>query len=477
MKKTKIQPIILCGGSGTRLWPLSRESFPKQFIPLLSNSERSLLQETILRISGIENIEQPIFICNEEHRFIVAEQMRLINIKPKSIILEPISRNTCPAIALATLKAYEEEEDQVLLVLSSDHLIKNKNKFLESIDRSVRVAEEGKLVTFGIVPTCPETGYGYIEAGDHLKNESFSFVIKKFIEKPKLELAKKLILEKNYTWNSGMFVFKTSTIMRELERFESSMVGFCKKSLNKGFKDLEFQRLDKESFARCNDTSIDVSIMEKTNLGVVIPLDVEWSDVGSWQSLWENEEKDNEGNVIAGKVLVKNVKNSYIKSDSRLVVCNGLDNLIVVETNDAILVSEKDASKNIKEIVKDLSDNKFLEAKKHKKIYRPWGSYTSVAEDLKWQVKRIEVKPGEQLSLQKHKYRAEHWVVVRGIAEVTLDDKKSFLKENQSVFIPLGSKHRLGNPGKLTLILIEVQSGSYLGEDDIERFQDDYGRN
>ena len=477
MKKTKIQPIILCGGSGTRLWPLSRESFPKQFIPLLSNSERSLLQETILRISGIENIEQPIFICNEEHRFIVAEQMRLINIKPKSIILEPISRNTCPAIALATLKAYEEKEDQVLLILSSDHLIKNKNKFLESIDRSVRVAEEGKLVTFGIVPTCPETGYGYIEAGDQFKNESFSFVIKKFIEKPKLELAKKLILEKNYTWNSGMFVFKTSTIMRELERFESSMVGFCKKSLNKGFKDLEFQRLDKESFARCNDTSIDVSIMEKTNLGVVIPLDVEWSDVGSWQSLWENEEKDNEGNVIAGKVLVKNVKNSYIKSDSRLVVCNGLDNLIVVETNDAILVSEKDASKNIKEIVKDLSDNKFLEAKKHKKIYRPWGSYTSVAEDLKWQVKRIEVKPGEQLSLQKHKYRAEHWVVVRGIAEVTLDDKKSFLKENQSVFIPLGSKHRLGNPGKLTLILIEVQSGSYLGEDDIERFQDDYGRN
>lgn len=477
MKKAKIQPVILCGGSGTRLWPLSRASFPKQYISLLSKSKMSLLQETVIRISGIKNVAEPIFICNEEHRFIVAEQMRLIDIKPKSIILEPTSKNTAPAITLAVLKSLEYQENSILLILSSDHLIKNKNKFLKSIKKSIDIAIKDKMVTFGIIPTSPETGYGYIQAGKPMNNDFDCFIINKFIEKPNLSLAKKLITDQSYTWNSGMFVFKSSVIISELEKFEPSMVASCKKALKKGFKDLEFQRLDMESFECCDESSIDVSIMEKTDLGVVIPLDVEWSDVGSWQSIWENEDKDKKGNVISGKVLTKNVDNSYIKSENRLVVCNGLKNVIIVETNDAILVSDKGASQDIKSIVKTLIDENFPEAKIHKKIYRPWGNYTSIADDSRWQVKRIEVKPGSQLSLQRHKHRAEHWVVVSGNAKVEIDENKFLLKENESVFIPLGSKHRLGNPGDSLLVLIEVQSGNYLGEDDIERFQDDYGRN
>ena len=478
MKKVKIIPVILCGGSGTRLWPLSRASFPKQYIPLLSKSGKSLLQETILRIEKLDYVDRPIFICNEEHRFLVAEQMREINISPKSIILEPKSKNTCPAITLAALKSAEDNFDDILLILSSDHLIKGKDKFLETINKAIQIAHLDKLVTFGILPTSPETGYGYIKAGKPLKTNNIeSFEIDKFLEKPSLEIAEKLILNKDYTWNSGMFVFKTKVFLEELKKFQPEILNCCKKSLINGFKDLDFQRIDKNEFEKSKEISFDVAIMESTDLGVVLPLNADWSDIGSWDSLWKNEDKDNDGNVISGKVLAKEVTNSYLRSDNRLIVCNGVENLIVIETNDAILISNKTKSQKIKDIVKELNEKGFPEANKHRRVHRPWGNYLSIAEDLKWQVKKIEVKPSAQLSLQMHKYRAEHWIVVKGIAKVSIDNKESILKENQSIFIPLGSKHRLSNPGKTPLLLIEVQSGSYLGEDDIVRFKDDYGRN
>ncbi len=478
MKKEKIIPIILCGGSGTRLWPLSRASFPKQYIALSSKCKFSLLQETILRISDLENIERPIFICNEQHRFLVAEQMREINIVPKDIILEPDSKNTCPAITLAALKANQKEPESILLVLSSDHLIGEKEKFLETLKDSIKIASKGKLVTFGIIPSSPETGYGYIKADQELIDKNIKcFKINKFIEKPNLTKAKKLIKDKNCTWNSGMFIFKTKEIIKEIQNFEPEILKNCKKSLNEGYKDLDFQRLNKDSFENCKACSFDVSIMEKTTKGVVMPLNVNWSDIGSWHSLWENEDKDKNGNFLSGNVFAYHVRNSYIRSDHRLIVANEIENLVVVETNDALLISQKDKTQNIKNIVGNLISNGYREAKEHRKIYRPWGNYTSIAEDKKWQVKRIEVKPGAQLSMQKHFHRAEHWVVVKGVAKVILENKESLLEENQSIFIPLGCKHRLSNPGKLKLVLIEVQSGNYLGEDDIIRFQDDYGRN
>ena len=477
-EKKKIIPIILCGGSGTRLWPLSRASFPKQYISLTSKNNLSLLQETILRISDLENIENPIFVCNQEHRFYVAEQMREININPQAIILEPSSKNTCPAITLAALLAFKKEHDSTLLVLSSDHVIGNKEKFLESIEISMNVAAfKNKLVTFGIIPSSPETGYGYIESQDQAIEEGLKcYVIKKFIEKPNIDLAKKLFANKNYTWNSGMFAFKTSVILNEIKKFEPEILKCCQKALHDGFKDLDFQRLDEHTFNKCKESSFDVSIMEKTKEGVVVPLDADWSDIGSWNSLWEHESKDKDGNVLSGKVFNYKVKNSYIKSENRLIVANSVENLIIVETNDALLISAKDKTQNIKKIVNNLILEGLPEAKEHRRIYRPWGNYLSLAEDIKWQVKRIEVKPGAKLSMQMHFHRAEHWVVVKGVAKVVIDDEESILEENQSVFIPLGSKHRLCNPGKLTLVLIEVQSGNYLGEDDIIRFQDDYGR-
>ena len=473
----KIIPVILCGGSGSRLWPLSRMSYPKQYISLINSSKLSLLQQTVLRILSLENVDNPIFICNEEHRFLVAEQMREISITPSSIILEPTSKNTCPAITLAALKAIEQKEESILLVLSSDHLIGNNKKFLEAIKQSIVIASKGKLVTFGVVPTAPETGYGYIKSEKNLFDKDIkSFRIKKFVEKPSLELAKMFVNDESYTWNSGMFVFKTSAVLKEIIKYEPILKNSCEKALNEGYKDLEFQRLDKKIFNSCKDSSFDISIMEKTNNGIVLPLDVNWSDIGSWKSLWENESKDKDGNVVSGKVFTSEVKNSYIKSDQRLIVANGIENLIIVETNDAVLISSKDETQNIKNIVKNLIDIGFSEAKQHRRIFRPWGNYISIAEDSRWQVKRIEVKPGSQLSLQMHHHRAEHWVVVKGLAKVIIDEKEFLLKKNQSTFIPLGSKHRLTNPGKLPLVLIEVQSGDYLGEDDIVRFQDDFGR-
>ena len=476
MSLNPIVPVILCGGSGTRLWPLSRQSFPKQFLSLTSNNKDSLLQKTIERISTLKNISSPILICNEEHRFLVAEQMRGINIKNCSILLEPLGRNTAPAIAISALKALDKNDDPILLILSSDHEILNKEKFINTLNAGINYAKKEQLVTFGIVPTSPETGYGYIKAARPFTHNLEGIDIKEFLEKPDLKKAKELIEDKRFTWNSGIFMFKAKTIIKEIEKFSPEIIKYCKESLKQSRNDLDFIRLEKISFEKCPNISIDCAVMEKTKKGTVLPLDANWNDIGSWQSVWEVSNKDKNGNFTKGKIIIKNTKNCYLSSEARLLVGIGLEDLIVVETNDAILVSNKSESQKVKEIVKILKDKKIPEGLKHSQIYRPWGHYKSIVEADRWQVKLIEVKSGEKLSLQMHHHRSEYWIIVRGTAEVEVDDKTKILTENESIYIPLGSKHRLTNPGKIPLALIEVQSGSYVGEDDIVRFEDKYGR-
>ena len=476
MSKSFIIPLILCGGSGSRLWPLSRESYPKQFLSIKKGDKFSLLQNTIKRILTLKNLKKPILVCNEEHRFIVAEQMRELNIDDFIILLEPFGRNTAPAITLAALKSLELEEDPTLLVLSSDHDIKNVEKFLTVIDTGLKFAEKNKLVTFGVIPKSPEIGYGYIKAKKPVEDNVEGFDIESFTEKPDLETAQKLIKDNRYTWNSGMFMFKAKEIIKEINKFSPEILISCKKAINKSKFDLVFQRLDKASFEKCNDISIDVAVMEKTSRGIVIPLDAGWSDIGSWESVWETSNKDIEGNCTLGNVIIENTKNSYLRSESRLIVGIDLNDVIIIETRDAILISNKKSTQKVKNIVNILKKNKRPEGHTHAKIYRPWGHYLSLVEANRWQVKLISVKPGEKLSLQMHHHRSEHWVVVSGTAKVEVDEKVDVLSENQSVYIPLGSKHRLTNPGKIPLTLIEVQSGSYVGEDDIVRFEDFYGR-
>jgi len=476
MATRTIFPLILCGGSGTRLWPLSRESYPKQFLSLKKEDNLSLLQKTIQRIIPLKNIQTPILVCNEQHRFIVSEQMRELNIEDFVILLEPFGRNTAPAITLAALKALEIEEDPTLLVLSSDHEIQNVEKFLTLLEKGIEYTEEDKLVTFGIVPTSPEIGYGYIKASKPLCNTLEGIDIESFLEKPDLKTAKELIKDNRFTWNSGMFMFKAKEIIKEIDKFSPQILEACKETLNKSIIDLDFQRLDKDSFAKCEEISVDVAVMEKTSKGIVIPLDVGWSDVGSWEVVWETSKKDIKGNYTEGKVILENTKNSYLRSENRLIVGIDLDDLVVVDTRDAILISKKNSSQKVKNVVNYLKKSKIPEGHSHTKVYRPWGHYLSVVEDNRWQVKLIQVKPGEKLSLQMHHHRSEHWVVVSGTAKVEVDNKLEILCENQSIYIPLGSKHRLSNPGKINLTLIEVQSGSYVGEDDIVRFEDKYGR-
>ena len=476
MSKSCIVPLILCGGSGSRLWPLSRASYPKQFLSIEKEDKLSLLQKTIKRIQPLKNLQKPILVCNEEHRFIVAEQMREINIDDCIILLEPFGRNTAPAITIAAIKSLELDEDPTLLVLSSDHEIKNIEKFLTILNEGSKYAEQNKLVTFGVIPTSPEIGYGYIKAAKPFSNKIEGFAIESFLEKPDLNTAKKLIKDNRFTWNSGMFIFKAKEIIKEINKFTPDILLSCKKALSNSIFDLDFQRLEKDSFEKCNNISIDIAVMEKTSKGIVIPLDVGWSDIGSWEAVWETSKKDQHGNFTDGKVILENTKNSYLRSEDRLIVGIDLDDLIVVETRDAILISNKKSSQKVKSIVNHLKNNKIPEGQSHTKIYRPWGNYLSVVEAKRWQVKLIQVKPGEKLSLQMHHHRSEHWVVVSGTAKVEIDDKVQILSENQSVYIPLGSKHRLSNPGKIYLSLIEVQSGGYVGEDDIVRFEDIYGR-
>tara|TARA_Y100001978_G_scaffold200373_1_gene216536 strand:- start:1108 stop:2547 length:1440 start_codon:yes stop_codon:yes gene_type:complete len=476
MKSSTLLPVILCGGTGSRLWPLSRHSFPKQYISLFNGNKNSLLQETQSRLKNINQIESPIIICNEEHRFIVAEQMRAINITPKSILLEPFGKNTAPAIITAALKCSEEGDDPNLLILSADHNIEDVKQFLIVIEEAKKYSEEGKIVTFGVVPTSPETGYGYIQASENFEREIKAYPIKRFIEKPNLEYAKKLLKQKSFYWNSGIFMAKSSTLINQANKYCEGLTSFCKESIDEKLIDLDFQRLKKEAFEKCQNISIDKAIMEKTNIGMVIPLQAGWSDIGSWKTLWEVSRKDENGNVLSGKIINESIKNCYIKSDKKLVVGIGLEDLIVVDTNDAVLIANKNDSQQVKNIVSYLQKLGINEGKNHQTMYRPWGSYTSIARGDKWQLKTIEVKPGGKLSLQLHHHRAEHWVVVKGKAEVQIDNNKKILRENQSVYIPLGSKHRLSNPGDNLLVMVEVQSGNYLGEDDIVRFEDIYGR-
>ena len=393
------------------------------------------------------------------------------------MILEPYGRNTAPAITIASIKAIKEFDDTILLILSSDHEILDVKKFHEGINVGIKEAQKNKLITFGIVPTYPETGFGYIKAKEDILNKNLnSSEIEKFHEKPKPELAEEFIKDRRFFWNSGMFMFKAKTVYKEIKRFNPNLVQICKESFDINKRDLDFQRLRKESFKLSPSISIDNAVLEMTNIGVVIPLDIGWSDIGSWYSIWKKSNKDEKGNVIIGNVLAKDIKNSYIRSESRLIVSLGIKDLIIVETNDALLITEKSKAQEIKDIVKELEKGNFKEAEIHNKVFRPWGNYFSVEEGLNWKIKKIEVNPGASLSLQKHQKRSEHWVVVKGTAKVQIEEKIFLLSENQSTYIPKGVKHRLSNPQKLPLIIIEVQSGSYLGEDDIIRFEDNYGR-
>ena len=473
-----INPVILCGGYGTRLWPLSRKSFPKQFLKLNSESQYSLLQQTQNRIKNIKNFSNPILICNEEHRFIVAEQMREIDVNPNSIILEPIGKNTAPSIVLAALQSLNSNKDSILIVLSSDHLMHCDENFNMGLNNALELANSGRIVTFGIKPTSPNTGFGYIQSKKPLNFKlSKGSEINQFIEKPNLIRAKEFLLDERYSWNSGMFVFKASTIISEVKKFHPEIISCCEKALSFCKEDLDFKRIEEKVFSDCPSLSIDVAVMENTKIGSVVPLNIKWTDIGSWKSLWEYEKKNEQGNFIEGKVFLNNVNNSYFNSSrNRLLVGMGVKDLIVVDTDDVTLISDKNNSQEVKNLVEEIKSIGMEEAEIHKTGFRPWGKYLSIASDEFWQVKLIDVKPGHSLSLQKHKFRSEHWVVVKGIAQVRIEDNTFTLKENESTFIPLGLKHQLSNPGREDLSIIEVQCGTYLGEDDIVRYEDKYGR-
>ena len=474
---TPLIPVILCGGTGTRLWPLSRASYPKQYWPLGGSGDETLLQQTQQRLKGLDNLAPPLLICNDDHRFIVAEQMRQIGVEPGAILLEPMGRNTAPAVAVAALQATARGEDPLLLVLAADHVIRDAAHFRTAIDAGRTEAEAGRLVTFGIVPTAPETGYGYIEAAEPLQPGALTPVpIARFVEKPDRATAEQFLTNGRFTWNSGMCLFKASAMLAELERLAPEVVSCCRAALEQDVADLDFLRLERKAFAKCPNVAIDVAVMEKTELGTVLPLAAGWSDVGSWSALWETADRDDDGNVLRGRVISEGSRNCYLRSEHRLVVGLGVENLVVVETDDAVLIADRSQAQNVKTIVKQLEADGSSEGKAHRKIYRPWGHYTGVVEDSRWQVKRISVKPGASLSLQMHHHRAEHWIVVKGTALVERDGDQQLIGENQSTYIPLGCRHRLTNPGRIPVELIEVQSGAYLGEDDIVRFDDVYGR-
>ncbi|WP_407508008.1 mannose-1-phosphate guanylyltransferase/mannose-6-phosphate isomerase [Xanthomonas euvesicatoria] len=463
-----VLPIILSGGSGTRLWPLSRESYPKQFLPLVG--DKSMLQSTWLRAAPVAG-HAPIVVANEEHRFMAAEQLQQLGVKPSAILLEPKGRNTAPAIAVAALEATRDGADPLLLVLPSDHVIQNEAAFQAAVTLAATAAEQGKLVTFGIKPTAPETGYGYIKAGAG----TGASAVERFVEKPDLATAQSYLASGEYYWNSGMFLFRASRYLEELRKFHPAIADACQKAWENGKRDADFTRLDKDAFAASPSDSIDYAVMEKTADAVVVPLDAGWNDVGSWSSLRDVSKQDAQGNAHHGDVIQLDCQNTYAYG-SRLIAMVGLEDVVVVETPDAVLVGHRDRIQEVKDIVSQIKTAGRSEATWHRKVYRPWGAYDSIDMGQRHQVKRITVKPGAVLSLQMHHHRAEHWIVVSGTAEVTRGEEVLPLTENQSTYIPLGVTHRLRNPGKLPLELIEVQSGSYLGEDDIVRFEDTYGR-
>ncbi|ENX50563.1 mannose-1-phosphate guanylyltransferase/mannose-6-phosphate isomerase [Acinetobacter ursingii NIPH 706] len=470
---TKILPVIMAGGSGTRLWPLSRTQYPKQFLKL-SPDGFTLLQATLLRLRNLDCAE-PIIICNEEHRFLAAEQMREIGIKAK-IILEPEGKNTAPAITLAAIYQAQintSQDDYLMLVLAADHVITEQDRFEQSIHNAVELAQKDKLVTFGIVPTHAETGYGYIEKGEAKLS---GFEVKRFVEKPDFETAQQYLDSHQFLWNSGMFMFKADVYLNELEKYALDIYTSCQAAMQNTQSDLDFVRIDKSAFSQCRSESIDYAVMEKTTDAVVVPLDANWNDVGSWSALWDIQTKDIQGNVIQGDVITVKSQNNYVFSESRLVSLLGVDNLVVIETKDAILVADKSKVQDIKKIVESIKEQGRTEHFCHREVYRPWGKYDSIDHAERYQVKRITVKPGQKLSIQMHHHRSEHWIVVSGTAKIHKGKESFLLTENQSTYIPLGEIHALENPGKVQLELIEVQSGSYLGEDDIVRFEDLYGR-
>jgi len=479
-----IVPVILSGGAGTRLWPLSRELYPKQLLPLVG--DRTMLQDTALRLSGLADRNAPLVVCNEAHRFMVAEQLRQSGQEAGAVILEPVGRNTAPAVAVAALCAMEEDEDHVLLVLPADHVIRDAKALCNAINNGRMAVEDGALLTFGIVPTAPETGYGYIRRGesrvaDGTKNQTQSedseiYAVRQFVEKPDLATAEEYLNSGDYYWNSGMFMFKASAYLAELEKHAPEILRASRNAWQGRVADLDFIRLDGEAFATCPSDSIDYAVMEKTAQAIVIPLDAGWNDVGSWAALWEVGVADKQGNVSFGDVIDVDCSGSYFHGSSRLVAGVGLQDTVVVETSDAILVAAKDRVQDVKQIVERLKVSERGERLLHRRVNRPWGAYEELDSGDKFLVKRITVNPGASLSLQRHYHRAEHWVVVHGVADVTCENVVQTLVANQSLYIPIGQKHRLSNPGETILEIIEVQTGDLLSEDDIERFDDDYGR-
>jgi mannose-1-phosphate guanylyltransferase/mannose-6-phosphate isomerase len=477
-----IVPVILAGGMGTRLWPLSREHYPKQLMPV-TGEKHSLLQLTAMRLTGIPNALPPIVVCNEEHRFMVAAQLQLDSLHPSMILLEPAGRNTAPAAAVAAFEASKEGSDPVLLVMPSDHIVRDHGAFRSSVALGGGLASSGHIVTFGVKPDRAATGYGYIKMGaaldvDDHRGEAGEGVyrIDKFVEKPDQERAGQYLAARDYLWNSGMFMFRSSVYLQELERLSPKIFEACREAYAQAKHDLDFLRLDMQAFTSCPSDSIDYAVMEKTSKGAVIPIDVGWSDVGSWSTLHELRDRDSQGNVLVGDVLAEDVRKCYLHSTNRLIAALGIENQVVVETKDAILVAAADRVQDIKLLVSKLKAENREEAVTHRRVYRPWGHYEGVDNGDRFQVKRLTVNPGASLSLQLHYHRAEHWVVVKGTARVTAGEKVFFLSEDQSTYIPWGTEHRLENPGKIPLELIEIQTGSYLGEDDIRRLEDNYGR-
>lgn len=466
-------PVIVAGGTGSRLWPMSRELYPKQFLRL--HGVHSMLQATLNRLKGIE-ISEPVVICNEDHRFLVAEQLRQIDKLSHNIILEPVGRNTAPAIALAALNAIANGDDPVMLVLAADHIIEDISAFHNAIKQALPFAEEKSLVTFGIVPTGPETGYGYIQRGEKSAINGQLFHVQRFVEKPDLATAEAYTISGQYYWNSGMFMFRAKRYLQELEKFRPDILEVCQLAIQNKSSDNDFIKIDEGIFSLCPDESIDYAVMEKTSDAIVVPLDAGWSDVGSWSALWDVSDKDEFGNAISGDSYLYNTQNCYINTDEKLVAAIGVENLVIVNTKDAVLVVDKSKVQDVKKIVGYLKDNNRSEYRRHRETYRPWGRCDVVVSESRFNVNMITVKPGGVFSLQMHHHRAEHWVVLSGTAKVTIGDKTFLITENQSTFIPVGSIHQLENPGKIPLELLEIQSGSYLGDDDIIRIKDHYGR-
>lgn len=479
---TPIVPVVLSGGSGSRLWPVSRKLRPKQFLPLVETNT-TLFQSTVERLGGIPGKQPLVVVCNENHRFMVAEQLHEIDHPHQGILLEPVGRNTAPAVAVAALHLLDKSEqygsggDPVMLVLPADHVIPGQDAFLKAVTQGHALAEAGYLVTFGITPDRPETGYGYIEQGELIAGFTAARRVVAFAEKPDAPTAQQYLDDGRHLWNSGIFMFKASVFLRELETYKPAILDASRKTLQLAQRDLDFVRLDASAFAACPSDSIDYAVMEHTHHAATLPLDAGWNDVGAWSAIWEISERDSANNVLRGNVMTHEAHNNLVFAEERLVSVLGVDDLIVVETRDAMLVTHRDRAQDVKHIVSTLEKEGREEAIVHCLVNRPWGCYDSLDLGDRFQVKRITVNPGAKLSLQKHHHRAEHWIVVKGTAEVTCDDKTFLLTENQSTYIPLGSVHRLANPGKVPLELIEVQSGRYLGEDDIVRFMDQYGRN